>query len=212
MVKVKSKHVGPRVGYFEINNGDSVYRVMDRLNPAMNPKILAEFYESQKQKGDFVPTSSPLTFQIMRDAVNSKDSGLLNFLFDSFTNHYILTTSKGIYLPVGQFDEVIHNCDTSEASIIKRNLVGKQGFIQTIDNKKALGSFLGTPNIKHINRITQALNETNMYLCRLAKKPVSRAERFVGFSAGSGGLSLGANCSLFLRGPSFGYELVEKKK
>jgi len=57
-IELKTKYIAPSAGYFEIDNGNSVYRLMEKMTPSMNQDKLAEFYETAKKDGNPVPMNS----------------------------------------------------------------------------------------------------------------------------------------------------------
>ncbi len=77
-IKVKIKYVAPNSGYFEIDNGIHTYRLLEKLSPSMTQDKLAEFYESEKKKGNPLPLNSIQMMGLLEDTANSGNNGLKN--------------------------------------------------------------------------------------------------------------------------------------
>ena len=211
-IEVTSKYVLPSTGYFEITKhkkGEtSIYRLLDKMTLAMTQDRLAEFYESEKQKRNPLPLNSPQTFELLDDAVNSGNNDLMNHLHKILRNCWVSTTSRAVYNPVEQ-DKAIHNYGTSDAYTITGNIVGGNGFIDSIDDPDALELLLETKDVKEINKVSNAINQTPMYFWRLNSKPPQKVERVVWFYANVGRLLLFVDRVLSDGYPAF---LVEKIK
>lgn len=211
-IEVTSKYVLPSTGYFEITRHEKgktcTYRLLDKMTPAMTQDKLAEIYESEKQKGNPLPLNSIQTFELLEDAVKSRDSDLINFLQKGL-QRWVNTLSRVIYNPLGKEDKTIHNYGTSNAYTITRDIVGRDDWISSIDNLDALKSFLGTKDIKNINKISNAINQTPMYFWRLNSKPSQAVERVVRFNSLGDRLYLNAYGNLSDENPAF---LVGKVK
>lgn len=207
-IEVKSKYIAPSTGYFEIDNGNSVYRLLDKMTPSMNQDKLAEFYEKEKQKGNPLPLNSIQMFEIISDAVKSGNDDLKNYLQEGL-QRWSNTLTRVIYNPIGEEDEIIHNYGTSDAYSVMGDIVGKDGLIKNIDNSNALESLLGTKDIKKLNEISNAINSTPMYFWRFNSKTSEKVERVAGFNAYDDGLLLYAYRYLSHEIPAF---LVEQVK
>ncbi len=206
-IELKTKYIAPSAGYFEIDNGNSVYRLMEKMTPSMNQDKLAEFYETAKKDGNPVPMNSIQHYELFNDAVKSGNADLLNFLQKGL-QRYPNTLTRVIYNPQEEKDEIIHNYRTSDAYSIIGDIVGNDNWIENINNINALESLLKTKDVKRLNEISNAINQTPMYLWRFNSKPSKKVERVVGFGADSIRLCLDA------WGPSGGDPafLVEKVK
>jgi len=211
-IEVNSEYVLPSTGYFKITRHEEgkthTYKLLDKMTPAMTQDKLAEFYESEKQKGNPLPLNSIQTFELLQDAVISGDSDLMNHLQKDLRRG-VNTLSRAIYNPLGKDDETIHNYGTSDVYTIIRDIVGRDGFIDSIDNPDALESLLGTKDIKNINKISNAINKTPICFMRVNSKPSQKIERVVRFDASSDWLFLDAFGDLSYEYPAF---LVEKIK
>lgn len=206
------KHIVPSTGYFEISKYDaegkaSKYKLLERLSSSMTQDKLAEFYESEKQKGNPLPLNSIQVMEILEDTANSKDSELKNYIHKSLRGNWINTLSRVIYKPVEEKDVTIHNCGTSDEYSITGDIVGKDGWIKDINNSNALESILKTKDIKKLNEISNTINSTPMYFWRINSKPSKKTERVVRFVAYDVGLGLYADGVLFVEYPAF---LVEQ--
>lgn len=156
----------------------------------MTQDKLAEFYETEKQKGNPVPMNSILHFSLMNSAVKSGDRELMNHIQKGLQK-YPNTLSRAIYNSGGK-DEVIHNYGTQDSYILTGDLTGSDGWIEDIRDKNIFNLFLGTKNINKLNRVSNGINKTPMYLWRINSKPSEKLERVVRFGANEDELSLGA--------------------
>jgi len=208
-IKVKSRYFAPSTGYFEIDNGKSVYKLIDKMTPEMTQDELAEFYNIEKQKGNPVPMNAPQHIELFDDAVKSGNAELLNFLKKGLQRRWPTTLSRAVYSPVNTENGAIHNYGTFDSYFNAGNLIGKDGFITEIDNKNSLEILAETKNVKRLNKISDAMNQTPMYLWRVNSKPSERTERVVGFFAYNDWLGLDA--VRILSDKDFAF-LVEKVK
>jgi len=190
-IQVVSKYVAPSQGFFEIKKGSSVYRLMEKMTPAMTQDRLAEFYEAEKQKGNPLPLNSIQMFGIMEDAVRAGDTKLMNFLQDGLRK-WPNTLTRVIYNPAGEKDEIIHNYGTSGAYSLFGDIVGLDGWVSDIKDKLTLKSLLGISDTRKLNRVSNKINSTQMYVWRLNSKPSKKDERVVRFNANSDWLDLNA--------------------
>jgi len=207
-MEVKSKYVSPSKGYFEIDNGKSVYRLMEEMTNPMIQDKLAELYNKEKPQGKPVPMNSIQHIELFNDAMNSGDSDLLNFLQKGLQKGRI-TLTRVIYNPFGEEDETIHNYGTSDSYSIIGDIVGNNNWIHDINSSNALELLLKTKDIKMLNKISHSINQTPMYLWRLNLKPSEKDECVVGFDANDDKLYLTADGSLYDEYPAF---LVEQVK
>lgn len=214
IIKPEVKHIFPSAGYFEICKYDekgkpSKYKLLDKLSPSMTQDKLAEFYESEKKKGNPLPLNSIQVMGLLEDTANSEDNELKNYVQKSLRENWLNTLTRVIYKPAKQKDEVIHNYGTSDAYSIVGNIVGNDNLIENINNENALESLLKTKDVKKLNEISDAINKTPMYFWRLNSKPSEKIESVVRFDAGDDGLYLDANRVLSSQDPSFLVERVE---
>jgi len=184
VVNPTSKYVSPSETYWEITGvkykGNlHTYRLSDKMTEPMNQNKLAEFYEKEKQKGNPYPLDSILHFSIFDSAVKS---GL---------RKYPNTLSRVIYNPLSK-DNVIHNYGTSDVYSLNGDVIGEDGWITNINNKKSLELLTGIKDIKKLNKISQGVNQTQMGLWRVSSKPSEKIERVVRFDDYGGGLGLSA--------------------
>lgn len=208
-IEIKTKYIAPSAGYFEIDRGNSVYRLMEKMTNPLTQDKLAEFYEAEKKKGNPIPMNSIQHYELFNDAVKSGNSNLLNFLQKGLRK-YPNTLTRVIYNPKGKQDETIHNYGTSDFYSIVGDVVGNDNWIKEINNLGALESLLETKDVKRLNEISNAINKTPMYLLRYNSKPSENVERVVRFFASvGGGLVLSAVRGPSVEDPAF---LVEKVK
>ncbi len=66
-----------------------------------------------------------------------------------------------------------------------------------------------TKDIKKLNKISNAINSTEMYLWRLNSKPKEKNERVIRFIASNGGLGLSAVRDLSGEDPAFLVEWIK---
>jgi len=201
-VKVKSKYVAPSTGHFEIDNGNSVYRLMEKMTPIMTQDKLAELYNEEKPKGNPIPINSIQHIGLFNDAVKSGNKDLMNYLQKGL-REWPNTLTRGIYNPIGKEDEIIHNYGTSDAYSVIGDIIGDNNLIKDINNPNALESLLKTKDIKMLNKISNSINQTPMYFWRFNSKPSEKVEHVVGFYAGDDRLGLNANRDLCYGYPAF---------
>lgn len=216
IIKLKVKHVLPSAGYFEIckynKKGKSVkYKLLDRLNPLMTQENLAEFYEFEKKKGNPLPLNSIQFMELLEDTADSENNKLKNYVHKSLKENWINTLTRVIYNPIGKKDETIHNYGTSDSYSIIGDIVGEDNWIKNINNKNALESLLKINDVEKLNKISNAINQTPMYLWRLNSKTSEKQESVVRFDAygGVGRLDLSAYGDPSDQDPAFLVERVE---
>lgn len=181
---------------------------MDKLSPSMAQDGLAEFYESEKKKGNPLPLNSIQVIGLLEDTVNSKNNELKNYIHKSLRKTWINTLTRVIYNP-GEKDQTIHNYGTSDAYSISGDIIGDENLIEKINNKNALESLLKTKNIEKLNKISNAINQTPMYFWRLNSKPSEKIENVVKLSSDVDRLNLLVEGYLSIRLPAFLVEMVE---
>ena len=183
------------------------YRLFEEMTPAMNQEQLAELYEKEKQKGNPYPTDVPLIWAICTSAYNLRNENpktskkLKNLLENNFKKYPNILT-KIIYNLSGK-DKIIHNYKTSDQYSLDGKVVGSDGWIENIADKKVLEFFLGTSNIEQINKVSQWINNTNVYFWRLNSNPKTKDERVARFSAVQGRLGFDCCGSLLFKYPAF---------
>ena len=193
--------------YFEISGvkyqgGIHTYRLYDKMTDSMNQDELAEFYETEKKKGNPHPMNSILHFSIFDSAVKSENADLLNQIQNGL-NKFPNTLSRVIYNSLGN-DEVIHNYGTSDAYSLNGNIVGEDNWIKNIKDKKSLELLTGVKDINKLDKISDAINKTPMHLWRINSKSSEKQERVVvRFKSYYDRLSLFASWDLSVRGPAF---------
>jgi hypothetical protein len=186
-------HIMPSEEYFEISGVNykgniHTYRLYTKMTDLMNQDELAKFYETEKQKGNPYPMDSILHFSIFDSARKSKTEELLNFIHSGLRK-YPVTLSRVIYNPLEK-DKIIHNYKTSDAYSLNGNIVGEDGWIKDIKDKKSLELLIGIKDINKLNKISQNINQTLMYIWRVNSKPSEKIESAVWFDAGGGRLIL----------------------
>lgn len=191
----------PEVGY----RGEIVtYRVFGEMAPSMTQDKLAEFDSQEKPKGNPHPMDSVLHYAIASAAhklrnESPQEAEKLRTFLQQGCRRYPHTLTRIAYNPSGN-DRIIHNYGTLDQYSLEGDVVGKDGLITDISDKKVLELFLGTENVSEINEIAQWINGTNSSIWRLNSKPKQREERVVGFGACSYRFDLNV-----LRGPLVGY-------
>ncbi len=204
----KVEHILPSAGYFKINSGKNIYKLMDKLSSSMTQDKLAEFYESEKKKGNPLPLNSIKFMELLEDAVNSNNNELKNYLCKSLRENWINTLTRVIYNPIKE-DETIHNYGTSDAYSRTGNIVGDDNWIEKMNNKNALESLLKTTDVEKLNKISNEINQTPTYIWRLNSKLSEKSESVVRFFSNGGRLDLVAYWDLSNQCPVFLVEMVE---
>jgi hypothetical protein len=101
--KIKQvKHIGSRVGYFEINKidkdgKDKKYRLIKTFSPELNQTELSEFYEKSKQNGNPLPINSLELGELYCDVMNSKNDNLKNYFFEALESSGVGTLTRIVY-------------------------------------------------------------------------------------------------------------------
>lgn len=162
------------------------YEIIGEMTPAKTQDKLIEKY------GLEIP-STELLFGIMSRTyeLRNKDkevSETLRLFLRKGVRAYPNTSTRIVYDSNGN-DKIIHNYGTSN-NTIDTQVVGSDGWINKIPDKKVLESLLGTQDIAGINNISQWINGTDSYLWRLNSKPDKKLERVARFVAGGDGLGL----------------------
>ena len=201
--KSKSIYTAPITieGYWEIEgvcaNGESRnYHVFEKMTSAMNHNRLIEYSMSEKEKGNPFVEDSIWTWAIFSRAYelrnkHPEDIERLRKNLQLCLKQYPNTLTRAVYNPEGVIDKAVHNYGTPDEYILNGNLVGKDNWVNKIEDKEVLTSIIGEENTDKLNQVSQWLNNTDAYLWRLNSKPSQQDERVVGFSALSGGLIFG---------------------
>ncbi len=207
--KPTNKRVKPITieGYDELRGvfyrgGSSVYRLYDKLTPAMNLQQLAEFYETEKSKGNPIPANAELSWAVITTAANSGDKNLVQRIQQILRNNFV-NTLTGINWYASGNAKVIHKKGTSDSYHKQGRLIGPDGLISEVKPKKLLGYLLGNENIEDINDISNKINSTRAYVWRLNSNPNSKVETLVGFCAFLGKLGLGCDRDPLYQDPAF---------
>ena len=176
------------------------YEVVGEMTPAMTQEKLVKKY------GIEIP-SVPLIWAISSQAYALRDVNLgdaeelKNFLSAGF-RQYPNTSTRIVYNPSGN-DLVVHSSGTSREYSLDAEVVGSDGFMGDIPDKKVLESLLGTSDVENINEVANWINGTNAFLWRLNSKPKQKVERVAGFDADSGGLDLDCDRDPLSECPAF---------
>ena len=213
-------YVNPNENFWNIPGVDyrgetGTYRLFESMTPSLNQAQLTELYNGEKPKGNSHPMDSVLHFAILSAAHNLKDESLeeaerlRNFLQAGF-RQYANTLTRVIYGSLeSKSDKVIHNHGTSDEYSLDAKVVGADGWIKDMHDKKVLESFLGTKDINKINEVSNWINKTNFRIWRLNSKPSEKVERVARFSAYSGRLALGCDGGSLAEYPAFRVLRVE---
>ena len=202
----------PRKGSFDISGvfyrgKTGTYRLFEEMTPAMNQEQLAELYEAEKQKGNPHPTDAPLIWAIvsaghsLRNKSPQESEMLKKFLRQNLMQ-YANTLTRVRYNPSGK-DKITHNYGTSDQYALTGKIVGQDGRISDISDKRFLESLLGTKDASGINCVSHWINETDGSIWRLNSKPKKIVEKVIGFGAHSAGLDIGYNGDLLTTHPAF---------
>ena len=160
MGRVKSRYVS----FFEIEKGESVYRLMGQLSSPMNQNALADFYNRSKEKGNPLPMNALQHIRFLEDVAMSNDVDLKNYVSQCLHQNDILTTSRLIISSEGYKDEVIHNYGTLDAYSVYGKIEAKAGDIDSMDKPHVLKYLVGTRGIKKLNKISNAITGGQMFI------------------------------------------------
>jgi len=201
---VEIEEIIPSEKYWKIKGTDSQgkdfsYRVFADLTGPMNLETqLPEFYEQQKQKGNPTPANSIQIFNIMDHAVTSKNASLINHLHTTFRRNYIRALSVASYSSIKSENRIIHNYNTSDEFFEQGIILGPDGNVNNLNLKqrKALDLILKQKDLRILNKVSQAINQTPFYLWRLNSNLSEKIQRGVGFDADANGFSVDADWDL----------------
>jgi len=183
-VEVKAKYTAPIIGYFEIDNGNSVYRLMEGMADSMTQDKLAEFYEIEKKKGNPIPMNSIQHIELFDDAVRSGNADLLNFLYKGLQKSPNTLTRIISGTPFGQ-GEIIHNYETSDSFSMKGDIIDKNIFEdKQIENTKFLELLLGKKDIPELYKILDPIFMPRSISYYVDPKFQKKGEMGVSFFAG----------------------------
>jgi len=173
-----------------VHRGETrTYEVVGEITPAMTQDKLMSKY------GTEIPSTS-LIWAILSRAHDLKNENpetaesLRNFIREGLSQ-FPNTSTRLIYNPRGERDEVIHNYLASKQYSLKGNFVGIDGNVADIPDKKTLDLVLETQDTKKINKVSNWIDNTDFRIWRLNKTPSVRHERVARFVASSGRLGLG---------------------
>lgn len=167
--------------------------LFEKMTPKITQDNLIKLYESEKTKGNPVPTDAPLIWAIATRAHELKGENpeavekLRQFLKNGF-RRYPNTLTRIHYSP--ENDVVVHNIGTSDQYSLEGNVVGPDCGIDQIPDKKVLESLLGTQDISQINAVSQWFNGTDFYIWRLNSMPKQLDKRLARFGASDSRLVL----------------------
>lgn len=204
--QAEKRFIIPNVFY----NGEiKTYRLFERMTPEMSRDSLAEFYEIEKTKGNPVPANAPLIWAIVTRVYELSPNNqelterLRIFLRDSFRG-YSNTLSEIIYNYNGSGeDQIIHNYGTSDEFSTFQNVVGSNGWVHEILDKKFLELILDTRDLDRIDAISRWINNTNSYLWRLNSKPKEKTQGVIRFDAYEDRFGLYCNADPLNEAPAF---------
>ena len=174
------------------------YLLFEEMSPEMMPDKLIKLYESEKAKGNPVPTDAPLIWAIATRAYelinkNPEEAERLKDFLRTGFRRYPNTLTRIHYFSTNDVfadnDSVVHNgnsdrysleedaLDTSDRYCLKGNVVGPNGRISEIPDKNVLKALLGTQDISQINSVSQWINGTDFYIWRLNSEPEKFTKR-----------------------------------
>lgn len=181
------------------------YTFFENLTRPMNSEQMAEFYETEKEKGNPLPANSIKVYNIMNAAVQSENSSLINHLSKVLKNNWINALSIAQYSPVKGENGVFHNWNTSDEFFKQGIIYGPDSNLEELDSRQRgfLELILGDKNLKNLKEVSHRINKTPFYVWRFNPKPYEKIQRSVGFDANSGRLDLNANWNFSGEDPAF---------
>lgn len=182
------------------------YLLFEQMTSSMTQDSLIELYESEKAKGNPVPTDMPLIWAIATKGFELKDKNpeaaeKLRHLLRQGFRKWSTTLTRVHYSP--QDDCIVHNIGTSDQYTLEGNVVGPNGFVNEIPDNGVLEKLLGTRNISQINLVSQWINGTKSYIWRLNSKPKQLDKLVARFGADVDGLVLGCSRDPLYEDPAF---------
>lgn len=207
IIKSDIEHILPSKGYFKIKNvnfhGETRnYEFLEEMTSPMIQNELAKFSKEKKEEGDFYAIGLPQFLAIVKTGVDLKNNDFLNHVHSKLKK-YPQFLSRAVYSPADLENGVLHEFGMPEQYFKLGNLVGKDGWIKEIDNKKSLELLTEIEDVKELNNISNSLTENLMYLWRFNSKPFKKIERAVGLDAIEGRLYLVACRNLSYEYPAF---------
>lgn len=202
----------PKTGSFDIpgvvyRGETGTYRLFEEMTPLLTQGGLAELYDTEKQKGNPHPTDIPLFWAIAKRGFELRneslqDSKRLRQFFRKGLRKYPNTLTRIVYSP--KKDKIIHNYGTSDAYSVNGEFIGLDGWVKYVPHSDdLLKQLLGIRNADVIDDISQWINGTNTYICRLNSKPTQTDERVARFGTDDDGLDLGCVGVPFSEYPAF---------
>jgi hypothetical protein len=186
------------------------YRVVGEMVPAMTSDKQMEKYGIQIPSSQLIWAIATRDYDLREEYPEHAES-LRKFLQVGF-RAYPNTSTRSVYNPEDEIDEVIHNYKTQDQYSLRENIVGPDNWITNIPDKKVLESFLGTKDVNKINEVSQWINGTNMYIYRRNSEPSrkeGKVERVVWLLAFSDWFALGCDRGPSSRYPAFRVEKIE---
>jgi len=207
----KISYVAPSESYWILegvkHRGENqTYRVFEQMTPPGTQDDLIEKYGLQIPNSQLVWALTERDYELRNSSPNEAEQ-LRNFLKQGFRK-YPNTSSRIIYTSQGE-DKVIHNVGTSDEYPLYANVVGVDGLIKDIPDKKVLESILGTYDVEKINEVSQWVNGTDSHIWRLNSKPKQEDTRVVGFDALGGRLGFDCYRVLSDEDPAFRVERIK---
>ena len=127
------------------------YDVIGEMTPSMAQDKLIEKYGLEIPSTDLVWAIATRGHDLRNENPEASEK-LRQFLRQGF-RRYPNTSTRLIYNPQGEKDEVIHNYKTSKKYSLKRKIVGPDGLLKDIPDKKVLESLLGTSDVSRIYNV-----------------------------------------------------------
>ncbi len=121
----------------------------------------------------------------MQDAVTSKNTSLINHLHTTFRKNYIRALSVASYSSIKSENGIIHNYNTYDEFFEQGIVLGPNENVNNLNLKqrKALDLILKQKDLRTLNKVSQAINQTPFHLWRLNSKPSEKIQRGVVFDA-----------------------------
>lgn len=152
--------------------------------------------------------SMPLIYAIMEAGLRSGDTRFTDFIRNSL-KRFPHTQTAIDYMPNNNLDRVVHNVGSKNQYLADVNLVGKTLWIRGLEDTSPLRVLLEAENIEKINKVSQGINGTDMYLSRLNSKPKQIDRRVAWFYASGDRLGLYCGRDLHFEYPAFRVLKVE---
>ena len=165
---------------------------------------MQEYYEKQKQLGDFTPATSLEIGTLIGDARISEHKGLINHLGTTFRNNLIRSFSQVNYGPNLEDNGILHYPAVSDEFFKQGIVYGPNGFVNdlSLEQRMAFELILGKKGLLGLNKDSQAINSTPFYIWRLNSKPSEKIQVGADFDAGSGRFNVNASWNLSYQVPA----------